>query len=416
MPRRRIVVTLALTIAPVLLLITGCGGAVPTSTPSVESTTAAMPTAAPASALPASSAAWPMLGRDAARSGRSPYPAPIANRLAWSARLSDFFRKGCVIGKGGTLYVPDERKDRLLAVSPQGEVRWVFKARDAIEAVPAVGPDGTIYFGCWDYKLYALSPEGKLKWTYKTGDSIQAAPAVGSDGTIYVVSDEGDYDDMHGVLYAIAPGGKLRWKFRLHGDEGLDPAVGPSGAVYVSDGDWLYAVTPQGRQKWVFKARILMTPAVDASGTAYVGSQDDKFYAIGADGKLKWSYKAPDALWYATPAIGADGTVYAGVMGKGLFAFAPDGSVKWRFIIPDLEGSSPAIGQDGTIYIGSGASLMGRAPKGPQGHFYVLSPDGNLKWSYSIQGIVDSAPAIDASGTVYIASWDGSLYAFSGAN
>jgi outer membrane protein assembly factor BamB len=116
---------------------------------------------------------------------------------------------------------------------------------------------------------------------------------------------------------------------------------------------------------------------------------------------------------YANPAIGADGTIYAGAMDSGLYAFEPNGKVKWFYRIGDLSTSSPAIGSDGTIYIGSGERLYGGSPPtGPQGKLLALDQQGKRIWAYPIAGIVESPPAIDASGTVYVGSADGWLYAF----
>ena len=60
-----------------------------------------------------------------------------------------------------------------------------------IYGVPAIGADGTIYFGSTDQYLYAFSPaqdpaNPQPKWKYKTGGGIQNSPTIGLDGTIYV--------------------------------------------------------------------------------------------------------------------------------------------------------------------------------------------------------------------------------------
>jgi outer membrane protein assembly factor BamB len=32
--------------------------------------------------------------------------------------------------------------------------------------MPAIGADGTIYVGSWDYNLYAVKPDGSEKWKF----------------------------------------------------------------------------------------------------------------------------------------------------------------------------------------------------------------------------------------------------------
>src|SRR2546425_10168626 len=63
---------------------------------------------------------------------------------------------------------------------------WLVKIGCASDSSAAIGPDGTIYFGTWEGKLWALDPKGKRKWTFETGVEIRSSPAVGADGTIYV--------------------------------------------------------------------------------------------------------------------------------------------------------------------------------------------------------------------------------------
>jgi outer membrane protein assembly factor BamB len=54
-----------------------------------------------------------------------------------------------------------------------------------------------VYFASEDGKLYALSPQGAELWSYDIGHRfIMSSPAIGADGTIYF----GDYD---GNFYAV---------------------------------------------------------------------------------------------------------------------------------------------------------------------------------------------------------------------
>jgi len=50
---------------------------------------------------------------------------------------------------------------------------------------PAIGADGTIYFGSWDKNFYALNPDGSQKWVFATSNIVVSSPAIGADGTIY---------------------------------------------------------------------------------------------------------------------------------------------------------------------------------------------------------------------------------------
>ena len=68
-------------------------------------------------------------------------------------------------------------------------VLWEFDTGSAEVFSPAIGPDGTVYVGSYDHKLYALSGKtGDKLWEFETGSEVQSSPAIGSDGTVYVGS------------------------------------------------------------------------------------------------------------------------------------------------------------------------------------------------------------------------------------
>ena len=70
-----------------------------------------------------------------------------------------------------------------------GTVLWEFKTGGEVNSSPAIGPDGTVYVGSWDNKLYALSGKSGVKlWEFETGSYVHSSPAIGSDGTVYVGS------------------------------------------------------------------------------------------------------------------------------------------------------------------------------------------------------------------------------------
>ena len=83
----------------------------------------------------------------------------------------------------------------------------------------------------------------------------------------------------------------------------------------------LYAINPDGTQKWVFNTggSITSSPAIGADGTIYVGSHDGKFYAVNLDGTQKWAITTGDSI-NSSPAIGTDWTVYFGSEDHKLYA------------------------------------------------------------------------------------------------
>ena len=107
---------------------------------------------------------------------------------------------------------------------------WEFETGDNVSSSPAIGPDGTVYVGSWDNKLYAINGKSGVKlWEFKTG-GVVSSPAIGSDGTVYV----GSVDKK---LYAI--NGKTGVKLWAFGWSRVDssPAIGSDGTVYVGSND-----------------------------------------------------------------------------------------------------------------------------------------------------------------------------------
>jgi outer membrane protein assembly factor BamB len=115
------------------------------------------------------------------------------------------------IGIDGTVYAGDGR--HLCAIGPDGKLNWTYKTKGEIRiSPPIIDANGTVYVGSdnssypWATyqgssvdKLYAFNPDGSVKWVFATGDAFGPA-AIGPDGTLYAGC-------MNGKLYAIGPGG-----------------------------------------------------------------------------------------------------------------------------------------------------------------------------------------------------------------
>ena len=70
-------------------------------------------------------------------------------------------------------------------------IRDRFKTGSYVWSSPAIGPDGTVYFGSDDNKVYALSGKtGDKLWEFETERDVTSSPAIGPDGTVYVGSDD----------------------------------------------------------------------------------------------------------------------------------------------------------------------------------------------------------------------------------
>jgi outer membrane protein assembly factor BamB len=271
-----------------------------------------------------------------------------------------------VFGSGdGRLYRLDKR---------DGSVVWRFDARISprmsynnwFEGNVAIGPDGTIYAGNTNFNYYAVTPDGELAWVYETGSNAWSAPAVGSDGTLYV----GSCDTC---LHAIHPDGSRKWKRRTLGFISASAAIGRDGTIYAGSFDsHLYALDPDtGKTRWkyttadhIYASAALLEDGTDTTAII-VGSTDGIMYALSPHGESLWQYDTGAPI-RSSPVIGRDpgGEGHVVTFGNGdgrLFALdAATGERRWSYDTTGAGGASPdrndlngspALGTTG-IYIG----------------------------------------------------------------
>ena len=249
--------------------------------------------------------------------------------------------------------------------------------------------------------------DGSQRWAFVTlstvtSGTIASSPAAGPDGTIYIGVEVGTATSTSasGRLFAINPNGSQKWVFTAPDWVDSTPAVAADGTVYF--GCWngvLYALRPDGGKRWELKlgSFIAGSPALGSDGTIYVGVGSN-VAAVSPDGALKWIFPAGD--WVdSSPAIGPDGTIYVGSWDNNLYALRPDGTEKWRFTTGDNVSSSPAVAADGTVYVGSRDVRL-----------YALTPAGTLKWSFDTADTIEASPVIGADGAVHVTTGGGRLF------
>jgi outer membrane protein assembly factor BamB len=201
------------------------------------------------------------------------------------------------IDDDGTVYIGSKDHYLYAFTTKTPELKWSFATGEfydghLVDSSPAIGSDGTIYVGTDPYgaagqepvevntNFWAINPDGTLKWVFETEDGIESSPAIGPDGTIYF----GSYD---GYLYALSDNGTqgiLKWKFPTNDSIDGSPVVDGDGVIYFGSRDaTLYALYPNGSIKWIFKAEdsFEASPSIDGNGFLYIGSFDGNFYCLG---------------------------------------------------------------------------------------------------------------------------------------
>jgi outer membrane protein assembly factor BamB len=128
------------------------------------------------------------------------------------------------------------------------------------------------------------------------------------------------------------------------------------------------------------------------------------FVLPGGPVEMSHAWSTPDTYLVRAQAKDTFGLTSQWSEPHTIVIYPPDTMLKWRVQIAVRREvymySSPAIGLDGTVYVGSYDSSL-----------YAVSPGGAVKWRFATGGEVASSPAVGSDGTVYVGSDDGCLYA-----
>ena len=68
---------------------------------------------------------------------------------------------------------------------PQTTNLWSLRLPDTINsstATPAIAVDGTVYLGTFYGKFLAVSPAGEIKWVFDVNCEIKSSAAIADDG------------------------------------------------------------------------------------------------------------------------------------------------------------------------------------------------------------------------------------------
>lgn len=282
-----------------------------------------------------------------------------------------------------------------------GDKIWEFQAAGMVDSTPAIGADGTIYFGCSggiNGKFYAVDQEGQQKWSIDCtiNAEIKSSPAIGPDGTIYFV-------DLYNTLHAYSPGnGQQLWS--KSGAVG-SPAIDNKGLIYVGS----VALKPaDGEISQTYNTGSVCYNPVIKGERVYLACLDGRLHAFDTyDGSMPiWTYNTGKGnAIYSSPAIGPD-AIYVGDSKGLLHAVDFNGQLKWIYATnaPHPIYSSPAVGKDGVIYVGSSDPAR----------LHAVNPaNGSKLWTYDSVA-KHSSPLIrsfNGQGLVYAGTSLGSFYA-----
>lgn len=394
----RRILTIALTVA---LTTTACS--------STRTHRADLPAGVPGiGILPTPASAWPGAGFDARHSSATTVTGPQTDHVRWTRKLEGNITPGPVIGIDNTV-IAASNAGVLHSLDPQtGADRWTFDGKGSygidLSTSPAVLTTGTILWHGPNDTLYALSSSGTLLWKKSfTGQVL--SPAVAGRNRVYVA-------DLGGHLTALevtATTHHTLWTLDVHGTDYASATVGPDGTIYTAADKDLVAVRDLGTRAaelWRFRAKriVEVSNGVGPDGTVVLGTNHDREYGIRSDGTKAWSFKIGDNT-YSSSTVRPDGTGYFGDNSGRMRTFdAHSGDIK-RTTAPLGSGresiwTSIAVDARGDTYWGS-----------TSGNVYGYRADGSKLFRLTVGASVDSYPAIDGDGTLYLGTTGGTLYA-----
>jgi outer membrane protein assembly factor BamB len=267
------------------------------------------------------------------------------------------------------------------------------------DSSPAVAPDGSVYVGCNDGRLYCLSAAGTPRWQFRTGNEIRSSPALAEDGTVYFGS-----RDRH--LYALTRDGNLKWRFATEWGVDSSPALGRDGTVYV--GSWdrnFYALSSAGALKWKLATggAVVAAASIGRDGTIYFGSHDGILRALDPRGQVKWTFPTQGPI-ISSPAIRSDNAIcFTSTDGK-LRLVGPDGKLRWELATGGWTESSPTVGAGDRIIVAVNNLV------------WAVDAAGHKLWEYDSGTLFfASTPVLTENGLIYLISRNTSIYALSAA-
>ncbi len=201
------------------------------------------------------------------------------------------------VGKNGWIYFGSLDKN-VYALNHNGLLEWSYYTFGQVLSSPAVGDDDVIYVGAIDGLIALDAYDGGLRWYFPDQEheeygeaqvAIWGSPAIGIDGTIFFGCTYTE-DFMIGRIYAMRPSGRVRWHMDTeHQLMSSTPVIGRDGTVYMGtlDDRKVYAFNPEGSIKWYgnISRGIDSSPAIGPDGTVYFVTVGDLpvVYAFGGE-------------------------------------------------------------------------------------------------------------------------------------
>lgn len=303
------------------------------------------------------------------------------------------------------------------------DILWGFSTNNSVSNIndgssaPVIDDNGHIYYvesraGAASAVVAVIDngETAELKWSSsEVGGDLPNAPSIGPDGNIFINA----WLNEKSINKLNAADGSIMWSGEIGTDVSNNtPAVDSQGNTYhgsrsQSPFGGVYSWSPTGEKRWEITGvgAFYASPAIseDESTVYFLNTDTGEIWAVNtADGTTKWETPVGlgDGIHGSSLSIGGDGTIYfttnthvAAVTDEG-----DTGAIKWQTEVDDASNSGVVIGPNGELYTGSKGGLLALNPE-----------DGTIFWNFDIE-VVESVPAVDVNGNIYVGATDGNLY------
>jgi len=323
----------------------------------------AVMTRAAADAAPAD--AWPLARGGAASTGRSGATLRLPLAEDWRREFPRSAFGAPPVIAGGTIYLGDLDGTFHALALESGETRWTFRAEAAgFPSAAAVSLDPEmplVVVGDDAGVVRALdATTGEVRWTHETGGEISGGPTMLAPRQGTGTTDSPDVEprvlvgsqDATLTCLRLADG-TVVWTHSIADQIRCGPTVveqdgaevvliaGCDGKLHVID-----VATGTARAAVPIDGPTGTTPAADANGRAYFGTEGGSFFAIDvAAGDVAWRVSSvPPGQSYRSSAALAGDLAIVGSRGRAVEAFAiADGTRTWRQPMRGRVDASPVV-------------------------------------------------------------------------
>ena len=262
---------------------------------------------------------------------------------------------------------------------------------------PVFSPDGkTMYIPTSTPAghLFAIDVvSGEFKWVFAISQITYGGGAlVAPDGTIYQCVRNATINNV----YAINPNGTQKWAIKLDATIGAFPALSADGVLYcLTNKSTLYALdASSGAIKWQqsLDGATGSAVAIDKAGNVYAGTSA-AIYSFKSNKEQNWKLEEVNVTEQATFAL-KDQVLYATLKNGGLVAVdMTNGTKKWTYPTTKGDAYFPIADKNGNVYF---------TEKGSQ-TVHAVNASGSKIWEKNVGNNLNySGGALSTDGILYI--------------